>query len=100
MIRSTTPIGAKSGRRQLKSEAMEHTGGEDTLTEKKRRGSPKVADSQRFLCPIALRISRGDCASELGLPFQEGRSEDCSASSSNQDGSHPMHRATKRAPRE
>jgi hypothetical protein len=27
MIRSTTPIGAKSGRRQLKSEAMEHTGG-------------------------------------------------------------------------
>ena len=39
-----------------------------------------MADGQSFLCPIALRISKGDCASEVGLPFQEGRSEDCSAS--------------------
>jgi hypothetical protein len=37
MIRSTTPIGAKSGRRQLKTEAMEHRGGEDALTEEAAR---------------------------------------------------------------
>ena len=36
-IRSTTRIGAKSGRRQLKREAMEHRGGEDTLTEEAAR---------------------------------------------------------------
>jgi transposase len=36
-IRSTTRISANNGRRQLKREAMEHRGGEDTLTEEAAR---------------------------------------------------------------
>src|SRR5687768_2381373 len=49
-------IGAKSGRRQLESEAMEHRGGEDTLTEEAAR-QPYSGGWPRLFLP--------DCASDL-----------------------------------
>jgi hypothetical protein len=62
---------------------MEHTdeqrGGEDTTTQ--RLGEPKdVADGHGCCCLIALRIQhKATAPCELGPPFEEDRSEDCSA---------------------
>jgi hypothetical protein len=52
-------------------EQTEHGGGEGSAIE--RRDDPTVADGHGRCCPNALRISVGDCASELGLPSPEGR---------------------------
>jgi hypothetical protein len=45
--------------------------------QKKGRGDPKVADEHGCFARTRLgSLKVTDCASELGLPFQEGRSEE------------------------
>ena len=59
-----------------------------------KRGELKWRMCHGFFCPNALRISRGECAMRTwSSSTRRDRSEDCSASNSRKDGSHPMHRA-------